>query len=129
MGRELELGNAVRLDVSLLDPRCVMTTLAQGDLPQDTEVLRTLVRHNRVELPGLGQYPCAGAYAVVTSPGGVRVGDSVRTQKGKRISPFNSEFLAAFLSRDVEASGARIHLSVGGSGAPVLLLHGHRRPT
>jgi len=37
----------------------------------------------------------------------------------------NSEFLAGFLSRDVQTSGARIHLSVGGSGAPVLLLHGH----
>jgi len=79
VGRELALGDSVRLDVSVLDPRCVMTTLAQEDLPQDTDVLRTLVRYNRVELPGLGQYPCAGAYAVVTSPGGVRVGDSVRT--------------------------------------------------
>jgi hypothetical protein len=56
-----------------------MTTLAQDDLPQDTEVLRTLVRHNRVQLPGLGQYPCAGAYAVVTNQGSVQVGDPVLT--------------------------------------------------
>jgi uncharacterized protein len=78
VGRELVLGGGVRLNVALLDPRCVMTTLAQEDLPQDTEVLRTLVRHNRVELPGLGPYPCAGAYAVVTQPGSIRVGDPVR---------------------------------------------------
>ena len=77
VGLELALGGSVRLNVALLDPRCVMTTLAQEDLPQDTEVLRTLVRHNRVQLPGLGQFPCAGAYAVVTNQGSVQVGDPV----------------------------------------------------
>ncbi len=75
VGLELALGRSVRLNVALLDPRCVMTTLAQGDLPQDTDVLRTLVRHNRVQIPGIGQYPCAGAYAVVASQGSVSVGD------------------------------------------------------
>ena len=54
-----------------------MTTLAQEDLPQDTEVLRTLVRYNRVQFPGLGQFPCAGAYAVVPNQGSVQVGDPV----------------------------------------------------
>ena len=77
VGRELALGGSVRLNVALPDPRCVMTTLAQEDLPKDTEILRTLVQHNRIDLPGLGQYPCAGAYAVVTSQGGVQVGDAV----------------------------------------------------
>ena len=43
----LALGEGVQLNIALLDPRCVMTTLAQDDLPQDTDVLRTLVRHNR----------------------------------------------------------------------------------
>ena len=33
--------------------------------------------------------------------------------------------LAGFIRRDVDASGARIHLGVAGSGPPVLLLHGH----
>jgi hypothetical protein len=42
---------------------------------QAKEVLRTLVRHNRVQLPGLGQFPCAGAYAVVSNQGSVHVGD------------------------------------------------------
>jgi hypothetical protein len=37
VGRELALGGGVLLNVALLDPRCVMTTLAQEDLPQDTE--------------------------------------------------------------------------------------------
>jgi uncharacterized protein len=79
VGLELALGSSVRLNIALLDPRCVMTTLAQEDLPQDTDVLRALVRHNRVQLPGLGQYPCAGAYAVVTNQGSVRVGDPALT--------------------------------------------------
>ena len=51
-----------------------MTTMAQGELPKDTEVLRTLVRHNRIDVAG-GLYPCAGVYATVTAPGTVRAGD------------------------------------------------------
>lgn len=75
-GRSLKIGESVRLTVFLPDPRCVMTTLAQGDLPKDTEVLRTLARNNRVEVAG-GLYPCAGVYAVVEVGGNVRAGDHV----------------------------------------------------
>lgn len=77
IGRELAIGDAVRLTVALPDPRCVMTTLAQDDLPKDTDVLRTLTRHNRLQVAGAGQFPCAGVYAVVTSPGLMRIGDPV----------------------------------------------------
>jgi uncharacterized protein YcbX len=77
VGHGLGLGDGTRLNVALLDPRCVMTTLAQGDLPQDTDVLRTLVRHNKVQVGDLGQFPCAGVYAVVAAPGRVRTGDRV----------------------------------------------------
>jgi hypothetical protein len=77
VGHELGLGNGARLNVALLDPRCVMTTLAQEDLPQDTDVLRTLVRHNRMQVGDLGQFPCAGVYAVIAAPGTARTGDDV----------------------------------------------------
>ncbi len=77
VGHELGLGDSTRLNVALLDPRCVMTTLAQDDLPQDTDVLRTLVRHNRAQVGDQGQFPCAGVYAVVAAPGTVRTGDRV----------------------------------------------------
>lgn len=60
VGRGLEVGDGVRLRVTMPDPRCVMTTLAQDDLPQDTEILRTLSRHNRVPVGGAGHFPCAG---------------------------------------------------------------------
>ena len=73
----LSIGDAVRLRVALPDPRCVMTTLAQGDLPQDADVLRTLTRHNRVQVGDVGQFPCAGVYAVVEAAGTLRVGDRV----------------------------------------------------
>jgi uncharacterized protein YcbX len=76
IGHGLEIGEEVRLRVSLPDPRCVMTTLAQGDLPKDTEILRTLARHNRIDVAG-ALYPCAGVYATVESPGTMRRGDAV----------------------------------------------------
>jgi uncharacterized protein YcbX len=74
---ELAIGDAVRLGVALPDPRCVMPTLAQEELPKDTDVLRTLTRHNRVQVGAAGLFPCAGVYAVVEAPGTLRVGDRV----------------------------------------------------
>jgi uncharacterized protein len=77
VGRQLAIGDAVRLSVALPDPRCVMTTLAQEELPKDSDVLRTLTRYNRVQVAGAGRFPCAGVYAVVETPGTLRTGDEV----------------------------------------------------
>ena len=77
VNRELNIGDEVRLKVSLPDPRCVMTTLSQEELPRDTDVLRTLVRHNKVQVGAAGQFPCAGVYAVVEASGIIRLGDPV----------------------------------------------------
>jgi uncharacterized protein YcbX len=77
IGHKLAIGDAVRLSVALPDPRCVMTTLAQGELPKDSEILRTLTRHNRIQIDGAGQLPCAGVYAVVEAPGLLQTGDVV----------------------------------------------------
>ena len=76
IGRSLLIGDTARLTIVLPDPRCVMTTLAQGDLPSDTDILRTLVRHNRLNVAG-GLYPCAGVYAVVEAAGTARASDPV----------------------------------------------------
>jgi uncharacterized protein YcbX len=76
VGRTLSIGGTARLDIAMPDPRCVMTTLAQGDLDAEAEVLRTLARHNRLEVLG-GRYPCAGVYATVGASGTVRTGDPV----------------------------------------------------
>ena len=77
ISRQLAIGDAVRLSVALPDPRCVMTTLAQEELPKDNDVLRTLTRYNRLQVAGAGRFPCAGVYAVVEAPGTMRTGDEV----------------------------------------------------
>ncbi|HJN42624.1 MAG TPA: MOSC domain-containing protein [Vicinamibacterales bacterium] len=76
VGRALGLGRG-RLGVALPDPRCVMTTLAQDGLSEDTDVLRALARHNRIQVGDIGQFPCAGVYAVVEATGPVQTGATV----------------------------------------------------
>jgi uncharacterized protein YcbX len=76
LGRSVLIGDALRLTVVMPDPRCVMTTLAQEDLPADKEILRALIKHNSLDVAG-GMNPCAGVYAVVETPGTVRTRDDV----------------------------------------------------
>jgi uncharacterized protein YcbX len=72
------LGAEVRASVFIAAPRCVMTTLAQDDLPRDPSVLQTIARHNRFDIPGLGPSSCVGVYALVTTGGTARQGDPVQ---------------------------------------------------
>jgi uncharacterized protein len=75
-GGTMTLGTVeVRIDLPTM--RCVMTTLAQPGLPRDVGVLRTVARQNRVDIPGLGRWACAGSYGTVRTPGTLRVGDPV----------------------------------------------------
>ena len=76
-GATVRLGKAVTASVLIPTMRCIMTTLAQGDLPRDTGVLRALTQHNRIEIPGLGTWSCVGAYAAVTAPGRLELGAEV----------------------------------------------------
>jgi uncharacterized protein YcbX len=69
IGKTLAIGDTVRLSITGSCPRCVMTTLAQGDLPKDAGILRTAAQHNRANV---------GVYASVLQGGKVRRGDSVR---------------------------------------------------
>lgn len=75
--RGIALGDTMQIHVTMPDPRCVMTTLAQDELPRDNEVMRAMVLHNRLQIADAGRFPCAGVYAVVQSPGTLRTGDSV----------------------------------------------------
>ena len=68
IGHTLAIGDAVRLRVTGPCPRCVMTTLPQGDLPKDPGILRTAAQHNQVNV---------GVYAAVLRGGPVRRGDPV----------------------------------------------------
>ena len=71
IGRTLNLGDEVRLSITDPCPRCVMTTLPQGDLPKDVGILRTVAQHNQTHV---------GVYATVLQGGMVRRGDPVRLQ-------------------------------------------------
>jgi len=68
IGKEIAIGSQVRIQVTGPCPRCVMTTLPQGDLPKDPEILRTAVKHNEAHV---------GVYATVVRTGTVRIGDPV----------------------------------------------------
>jgi len=76
VGRTLALGDDVQVGVAIPDPRCVMPSLAQADLPRDTRILRALAKHNRLDVGG-ALYPCAGVYAVAAATGTMRKGDRV----------------------------------------------------
>lgn len=71
VGRTLAIGTEVRLNISGPCPRCVMTTLPQGDLPRDPGILRTAAQHNQVNV---------GVYSAVVRGGAIRRGDLVRLE-------------------------------------------------
>lgn len=68
IGRTVTVGG-VKLKITGSCARCVMTTLPQGDLPKDTGILKTAVRHNQSHV---------GVYAAVVSEGLIRRGDAVQ---------------------------------------------------
>jgi uncharacterized protein YcbX len=76
VGRTLAIGDDVEVEVALPDPRCVMPSLAQEELPKDPKVLRALIRHNRLDVAG-SLYPCAGVYAVAEATGTMHEEDRV----------------------------------------------------
>lgn len=73
VGRTLRLGGGARLAVLDPCPRCVVTTLAQSDLPGDPDVLRTAARANAAPshtlFPGTVFQAVAGVYATVEVAG------------------------------------------------------------
>jgi uncharacterized protein YcbX len=68
IGKTIAVGGEVRLEVTGPCPRCVMTTLAQSDLPKDPGILKTAAQHNQVRV---------GIYASVIQTGMIRIGDPV----------------------------------------------------
>jgi uncharacterized protein YcbX len=68
IGQTVAIGDQVRLRITGPCPRCVMTTLPQGDLPKDAGILRTAAQNNEANV---------GVYADVVKSGTVRRGDDV----------------------------------------------------
>jgi len=69
----LTIGSSVKLNITGACFRCVMTTLAQGDLPKDTGILKTAARRNEARV---------GAYASVLQSGMIWRGDAVVLEPG-----------------------------------------------
>lgn len=68
IGSTLSIGSELTLKIIGPCVRCVMTTLPQGDLPEDPGILRTAVKHNQ---------SAVGVYATVVRPGRVFRGDQI----------------------------------------------------
>ena len=68
-GKTIAIGDDVRIRVMMPTIRCVVTTVAQDDLPSEPDVLRTAAQHNSANV---------GVYAMVEQGGMVRRGDEVR---------------------------------------------------
>lgn len=80
VGRTLYIGKDVKLRLLIPTPRCVVTTLPQGNLPQDVGILKTAVAHNFLEIGDYGNFACVGGYIEVIQGGRVAVGDVVRLE-------------------------------------------------
>ncbi len=68
VGRTLRIGRTARIRVTGPCLRCVMVTLAQGDLPEDRRILQTVFRRNAGNV---------GVNAAIERPGPIRTEDPV----------------------------------------------------
>ena len=68
LGSQMTIGAEVCLSIDTACPRCVVTTVAQSDLPTDLEILRTTARHNN---------SIAGIRASVLQSGNIQCGDLI----------------------------------------------------
>ncbi len=68
VGKTVTIGDEVKLKITDHCTRCVMTTLSQGDLPKDTNILRTAAQHNDAHV---------GVYTEVIKGGTIKCDDTV----------------------------------------------------
>jgi len=68
VGKTLTIGDEVTLKITDHCPRCVMTTISQGDLPKDTTILKTAAQKNGAHV---------GVYAEVIKSGTIRCNDTI----------------------------------------------------
>jgi uncharacterized protein YcbX len=82
IGKTLSVGDTVRLKVVAPCPRCVMTTLPQGDLPSDPGILRAAAQRTpKLPFESYGVFSAnVGVYALVLRGGRVSRGDAVRPE-------------------------------------------------
>jgi len=78
VGKVVKIGTDLRLQITDPCPRCVMPTLAQGDLPADNGIFKNAIAKNRPLVPFANkELPSVGVYARVLQAGWVKRGDEV----------------------------------------------------
>lgn len=78
VGKTVKIGDSLRLHITDPCPRCVMPTLAQGDLPQDNGIFKNGIAKNKPMVPFAGkELPSVGVYARVLAAGWVKRGDKI----------------------------------------------------
>ncbi len=78
VGKVLKIGSDLRLQITDPCPRCVMPTLAQGDLPADNGIFKNAIAKNRPVVPFANkELPSVGVYARVLQSGWVKRGDVI----------------------------------------------------
>ena len=75
LGRELAVGDVLRVKVEMLDPRCAITTLNPDTGERDLDTPRLILGY-RPDMNGNGA--CFGVYGTVVTPGTATIGDEVR---------------------------------------------------
>jgi len=82
IGHAVRIGEETHLHVLDPCPRCIVTTLAQADLPHDPTILRTIAQHNAADSatlsPGTLFPAVVGVYANTLGSGIIRRGDFVQ---------------------------------------------------
>ncbi len=82
VGKTVKLGDTLRLQITDPCPRCVMPTLAQGDLPQDNGIFKNGIAKNKPLVSFAGkELPSVGVYARVLNPGWVKRGDHLTIEE------------------------------------------------
>lgn len=79
LGKTLCIGSSVRIQLTDPTPRCAIPTLAIEGLEKDMDVLKTIVKHSKREVPFLDNAikPCMGIYGFLVQDGVAAINDPV----------------------------------------------------
>lgn len=84
VGKQIKIGEALTIKIVDPCPRCVMTTLTQGDIAQDRKIIKSIVQANSAESrtykPGTLFKGVLGVYGIIIKIGAIQLNDKVYLQ-------------------------------------------------